>query len=187
MLHAFYSQADLDNVPYPSPLTGQGTLSDAGSPICCASMMIENMLDLCFPPEECARFARRVGARNAEGTNLPILCGALAGRFSLGLRTTDDLGEVLAALTEDASRRAILTIQPPPMPSHPGLGGPYQLLLDGLEGDQLRILDPRFRPGRGVGRARHRRVRMQGNYTIATPEIIREFHTAEPYYIFSLD
>ena len=48
--------------------------------ICCASMMVERMLDLSFPPEMCAQFALRCGV--TEEADFLLLAGAIAARWA---------------------------------------------------------------------------------------------------------
>ena len=59
----FYCQLDYENVAFPSPKNGFGNLANNGcGPISC-SMLIENMLNLPFPPEETARQVREAVER----------------------------------------------------------------------------------------------------------------------------
>ena len=78
----FYCQLDYPDLPYPFHGDGR-TVANSGCGVCCASMLIERLPGISFPPEEAVRFARRCGARDRFGTNFYILGGALAGRFDL--------------------------------------------------------------------------------------------------------
>ena len=54
----FYCQLDYAHIPYPSPTSPNGTVADNGCGVCAASMLVENMLRIPFPPEESAALAK---------------------------------------------------------------------------------------------------------------------------------
>ena len=70
-MKSFYCQLDYEHVPYPSPVGAvNGNIANNGCGVCSASMLVENMLDLPYPPEEAAKEAKACGAREGFGTDL---------------------------------------------------------------------------------------------------------------------
>ena len=66
----FYCQLDYEHVPYLSPMgTAFGNISNNGCGVCSASMVVENMLGVSFPPEEAAKLSKMCGAREVFGTD----------------------------------------------------------------------------------------------------------------------
>ena len=54
-MKSFYCQLDYEHVPYPSPVGAvNGNLANNGCGVCSASMLVENMLDVPYPPEVAA-------------------------------------------------------------------------------------------------------------------------------------
>ena len=95
---AFYCQLDYAHIPYPSPTSPNGTVADNGCGVCAASMLVENMLRIPFPPEESAALAKACGAREGFGTDMYLYAGALAERFCLSVRDTEDWSEAMRFL-----------------------------------------------------------------------------------------
>ena len=48
---AFYCQLDYEHIPYPSPSSPNGNLADNGCGVCCASMIVEGLTGMVYPPE----------------------------------------------------------------------------------------------------------------------------------------
>ena len=65
-MNSFYCQLDYEHIPYPSPVGAvNGNLANNGCGVCSASMLVENMLDVPYPPEVAAKEAK---AAKAGGT-----------------------------------------------------------------------------------------------------------------------
>lgn len=93
-MRSFYCQLDYSDVPYISPEGGKtGTLANNGCGNCSVSMIIENMLDRPFPPEECARLAKMCGAREGHGTDMFIFGPYVASAFGIRERSTRSVDE----------------------------------------------------------------------------------------------
>ena len=78
MTHPFYCQMDYRTLPLAASLKPEKR-EEIISCCCASSMLVEGMLDLCFPPEECFRFASECGLEDCTGELFPVYCGALAG------------------------------------------------------------------------------------------------------------
>ncbi len=182
----FYCQLDYEHVPYLSPMgVANGNLANNGCGVCAASMLIESLLNIPFPPEECAVFSKRCGAREGYGTNFYILAGALAARFDLTMRPTEDIGAVTEALRNGA--RVIANTQG----DREGYTGVFSdsghyLLLDKIRGSEICVYDPMYRPGRYDVPGRIGKVRMDGNAAWADLNVIREDCMDRPYFIFTV-
>ena len=53
----FYCQLDYEHIPYPSPTSPYGNLANNGCGVCSASMVVEHLTGVDFPPEESAVLA----------------------------------------------------------------------------------------------------------------------------------
>ena len=183
--YIFYCQLDYEHIPYPSPSSPDGTVADNGCGVCAASMMIENMLHVPFPPEESARLAKQCGAREGFGTNMYIYSGPLAERFDLDVRSTEDISEALEFLRE--GRGMVIANVKGDREGYTGVfadSGHY-ILLPQASGELVAVLDPMYRPGRYDSPGRAGKVRMEGRLAWTTPEVIREDCLGRPYFLFS--
>ena len=181
----FYCQLDYENVPYPSPLNGFGNLSNNGCGPISLSMLVENMLNIPFPPEEAARFALSCGARADVGTDYYLLAGAACKRFRLWLCVTEDADEALSFLQQGEGMIVANTYGD--REGHIGVfsdGGHY-ILLTGAEDREVRVLDPMYRPGRFDVPGRIGKVRMDGMTAVADfDDTVRKDCFQRPYFLF---
>ena len=183
----FYCQLDYENVAYPSPKNGFGNLANNGCGPISASMLIENMLGVPFPPEEAARFFLECGARADVGTNFYVAAKAVAERFGLSARDTEDAREAFAFLSEGRGMVIANTFGDRPEDHYIGVfsdSGHY-ILLTGVEGEKVRVLDPMYRPGRFDSPGRAGKVRMEGNLAIADFSIVASDCVHRPFFLFS--
>ena len=97
-MSVFYCQLDYEHIPYTSPVSPHGNLSNNGCGPCSGSMVAENMLGVSFPPEESGKFAKACGSREGFGTNLYIYSRAFAEHFNLDLIETEDADVALKFL-----------------------------------------------------------------------------------------
>ena len=182
----FYCQLDYENVAFPSPKNGFGNLANNGcGPISC-SMLIENMLNLPFPPEEAARFFLACGARADVGTNLYIASKAVAERFGLRVRDTEDAREAYDFLQAKRGMVIANTYGDRPEEGYIGVfsdSGHY-ILLTGVEGEKVHVLDPMYRPGRFDIPGRAGKVRMVGNLAIADFSIVASDCRDRSFFLF---
>ncbi|MBQ8952510.1 MAG: hypothetical protein IJ048_00205 [Clostridia bacterium] len=183
---SFYCQLDYEAVPFPSPKDGFGSLANNGcGPISC-SMLIENMVGVPFPPEEAARFFLACGARADVGTNLYVASKAVAERFGLLVRDTEDAGEAYDFLKAGCGMVIANTYGDRPEEGYIGVfsdSGHY-ILLTGVRGEKVCVLDPMYRPGRFDIPGRAGKVRMEGNLAVADFSIVASDCRDRPFFLF---
>ena len=183
----FYCQLDYEHVAYPSPVSGRGTIANNGCGPCAASMVAENMLGVGFPPEEAAKFGLECGARAAVGTNFYIYAKAFAEKFGMDVRDTEDADEALRFLQEKRGMVIANTFGDRPDDGYIGVfsdSGHY-IVLAGAEGNEVRVWDSMYRPGRFDIPGRLGKVRMDGFDAYADFSVIREDCRNRPFFLFS--
>ena len=181
----FYCQLDLEHIPYPSPTSPNGTLKDNGCGVCAASMLIENMLGIPFPPEESALLAKTCGAREGYGTDLYIYAKALSEHFHIPVRDTEDVEEAMAFLR--AGRGMVIANVRGDREGYTGVfsdSGHYILILS-AQGDEIAVLDSCYVPGRYDVPGRAGKVRMDGVVAYSTKEVLKADCFERPYFLFS--
>lgn len=180
----FYCQLDYENVPYPSPTSPNGNLADNGCGVCAASMLIENMLGVPFPPKESAYLAKACGAREGYGTDLYIYSKALAERFRLELTDTEDIEEAMAFLR--AKKGMVIANVRGNREDYIGVfsdTGHYILVLEAEE-DKIAVLDSCYRPGRYDVPGRLGKVWMEGNIAHSTRDVLEKDCFERPFFLF---
>ncbi|MBR3505010.1 MAG: C39 family peptidase [Clostridia bacterium] len=183
---SFYCQLDYEHVPFPSPKNGFGNLANNGCGPLSVSMLIENMLGVPFPPEESAKFFLACGARADVGTNLYVASKAVAARFGLAVRDTEDAGEAYDFLAAGRGMVIANTYGDRPEEGYIGVfsdSGHYVLVV-GVEGEKARVLDPMYRPGRFDVPGRAGKVRMEGNLAVADFSILASDCWHRPFFLF---
>ena len=183
---SFYCQLDYESIPFPSPKNGFGNLANNGCGPLSVSMLIENMLGVPFPPEESARFFLECGARADVGTNLYIASKAAAARFGLSVKDTEDAREAYDFLAAGRGMVIANTYGDRPEDGYIGVfsdSGHY-VLLTGVEGEKVRVLDPMYRPGRFDIPGRAGKVRMEGCVAVADFAIIASDCWHRPFFLF---
>ncbi len=183
----FYCQLDYEHVPYPSPMgVADGNIANNGCGVCSASMLIESLLGIPFPVEACAEFAKRIGAREGYGTNFYILAGALAAKFDLTMRPTEDVEVAAQGLRSGA--KVIANTQG----DREGYIGVFSdsghyLMLDAIRGNEVCVFDPMYRPGRYDIPGRIGKVHMDEqnpNAAWADLSVLREDCRDRPFFLF---
>ena len=142
----YYCQNDYDHVPYTNPERPTATIASSGCGVCSACMVVENLLGVSFPVEECAKLAQACGARDGYGTDMIILGKALTEKFPLYQINTDDKNEALAFLHEH--KGMVIANPGGDREGHIGLftkGGHYIVLAEACR-TTVRILDPSLSP-----------------------------------------
>ena len=185
MTHPFYCQIDYQSLPLAASFRPEKK-DEVISCFCASSMMVEGMLDLCFPPEECFRFASQCGLEDCTGDLFPVFCGALAGRFCLRVVKERRLTEFLPRLREKYAPWLLVPVRREGM-----LIGAEQdrqshiILVNGVQEDGYLMMDPLFRPGRSNRHVRRNRLRQEGDRTIISPEVLAREYTGTPFFAFS--
>ena len=181
MKHPFYCQMDYRNLPFHTPFNPDKT-QEITACVCASSMMIERMLDLCFPPEECFRFAQHRGLEDCTGSLFPVFCGALAGRFSMRVSYETDLSHALERLKGPGAPWVLLPVLR--SGETPGERLPHAVLLNGAQEDGFLMLDPMYRPGKGNRHTRRNHLRVQGDQTLVSLRVLEEEYALKPIFVF---
>ena len=151
-------------------------ISAAG--IMCASIMVERMLDLSFPPDACAQFAVRCGL-GTDPTHYLSLAAALSGRFSLKLELED---EDKAFSHIRSGSKAVVHF----LPSAENTIEKFYLL-DQIRDETLYIINPSLAQSKGMPRSRKRLIQIKDELMMVP---IEHYHTLfedkARYYVFTL-
>ncbi len=182
--YIFYCQLDYPDRPYPCTTTGFGTIANNGCGPCSAAMVAENMLHISFKPWDACELAIACGAREKPGTDLYIFAPVFAEKVGLRLTVTED-AEMVRSFLRD-KRGMVIANTRGDREGYTGVfsdSGHYIVLTD-LEGDNVRVLDPMYRPGRFDIPGRKGKVTMEGNEAVASFSIIPEDCKNRPFFLF---
>lgn len=186
-MKSFYCQLDYEHVPYLSPMgVANGNLANNGCGVCSASMLVENMLDVPYPPEAAAKEAKACGAREGFGTNLYIYAPVVAEHFGMKLTVTEDGQEALRFLQE--GRGMVIANTYGDRPEHIGVfsdSGHYIVLAE-ARGTQVKVWDPMYKLGsdRFDSPGRKGKVRLDGTDAYADFSEIEQDCFERPYFLF---
>ena len=184
---SFYCQLDYEHVPYPSPVgVENGNLANNGCGVCAASMVVENMLGVPFPPEEGALLAKACGAREGYGTDMYIYAPVFAARFGLKTEHTEDGRKALRFLQE--GRGMVIANTFGDRPEHTGVfsdSGHY-IVLASASGTEILVWDPMYKEGSGRYDVpgRKGKVRLDGVNAYADFSEIEQDCFERPYFLF---
>lgn len=183
----FYCQLDYAHIPYPSPTSPTGTLANNGCGVCCASMIVEHMTGLDFPPEEAAVLAKACGAREGFGTNMAIFAPAFSGKFDLHYTAVSDPRLVLEFLEEQNGMAIANTVG-----DREGWIGVFSdarhfIALSGAENGIVAVWDPMLSPGRYDTPGRAGKVCLDGTTAYADFSVIANDCIGKSYYLFWKD
>ncbi len=183
----FYCQLDYARVPYPSPSSPNGTLADNGCGVCCASMIVEAMTGMPFPPEDAAKMAKACGAREGFGTTMGIFAPEFADIFGLNCSVTEN-SEVALEFLQDQRGMVIANT----FGNREDWTGVFSdsrhfIVLAAACGREVAVWDPMFQPGRYDTPGRLGKVRMDGKTAYADYSVIKNDCNGRAYYLFSLN
>ena len=188
-MSVFYCQLDYEHIPYTSPVSPHGNLSNNGCGPCSGSMVAENMLGVSFPPEESGKFAKACGSREGYGTNLYIYSRAFAEHFNLDLIETEDAEVALKFLQE--KRGMVIANTQGDRPDDGYLGcfsnSGHYIVLAAAEGTTVKVWDPMYFIGSDRFECEHRKdkVRLDGTDAYADMSVIAQDCKDRPYFLFS--
>ena len=181
----FYCQLDYEAVSYPSPSSPHGNIANNGCGPCAASMIVEEMCQTPFPPEESAALAKACGAREGFGTDMRIFGPVFAERFGLSCEITDNPGYVRQFLTE---KRGLVIANT--LGDREGWTGVfsdskhYIVVVSLDEKGEAGVWDPMYREGRYEVPGRKGKVRMDGTTAYADFSIIEQDCIGRNYFLF---
>ena len=90
MSYKYYNQNNYANVPYPSPDLPKATVKSGGCGVCCASMIVENLIAHQIGPKLMATYSINKKARVSGGTDMNALAKAISADYGLILDITND-------------------------------------------------------------------------------------------------
>lgn len=167
MSYPFYTAADTTAQLIRIPGYDALDLPCPSDALACASMLIERLCELSFPPELCLRLAELSGM-TGEADGFQLLAGALSGRFSLRLRVTDDIDRAISLL--DEGTMAILRVPSP-------RDGVIRHILLCRQGDgYVYLLDPGYNRGKGIPRHHKRTMKQQGEFLLVPLDTFRQLY-----------
>ena len=147
--------------------------------ISCCSMLVERMLGLSFPPELCANFAVRSGV-GSDPFQFSLLAGAIAGRFSLQLRYSNDPEQAIRMIADGA--KSIVQYEYRQKSIQNGF-----VMVDSLKDKEITVLNPSYQKGKGLPRERKRMISLHDDYLLMPLEIFHEFYGENArFYLYSL-
>ena len=184
----FYCQLDYEHIPYTSPVSPHGNLSNNGCGPCSGSMVAENMLGVEFPPEESGKFAKACGSREGFGTNLYIYSRAFAEHFNLDLIETEDAEVALKFLQEKRGMVIANTQGDRPADGYIGVfsNSGHYIVIAAANGNEVLVWDPMYKEGsdRFEISGRKGKVRLDGTDAYADFEVIRQDCKDRPFFLF---
>ena len=188
-MKSFYCQLDYAHVPYPSPVGAKnGNIANNGCGVCSASMLVENLLDVPFPPEEAAKMAKACGAREGYGTDLYIFSPVFAAAFGMTCRDTEDPNEALRFLQEGKGMVIANVRGDRPEDGYIGVfsdSGHYVVIAE-AEGSTVKVWAPMYKPGsdRFDKPGRKEKVRLDGTDAYADMSVFHEDCKERPFFLF---
>ena len=115
----------------------------SGCGLCCSCMVVDYLTDKTLELEECVRLSEQCVANHSPGTDLGVLGPAVAEKFGLNYKKSNELEEVIAHLRDGGVAIVLVGV---PKGQKRGLftgWGHYMLLLS-TDGEQFCILDPSY-------------------------------------------
>lgn len=183
MDYVYYNQKKYPNVSYPLltdyPEAGFGrtTFAQAGCGLCAASMLVENMLKRPFPLIESLELSVKVGGNHSIGTDMHRLAPHIAERFSLEVKESAELSELLEHLKAGYQAIAYITGDRPEA-GYTGVfsHGAHYVTVVAYEEERNRvvILDPSQLPGKFDEEGRTGKVEVDGYVLRCTPQVLDE-------------
>lgn len=172
MAYKYFNQNNYQNVPYPSPTLPKATVKSGGCGVVCGAMIISNLTNKTVNPVEMAEYSIENGARIAGGTDVDILAQAICRDYDLEYSTSNDETELLEHLRKGGM--AIANVGG----SRPGYVGVFSdeghfIVVAGLRGDKVVVLDPGYYPGKFNLKGRAGKVTVSGNECLCGIEVLK--------------
>ena len=160
-------------------------IATSGCGLCCACMMVDHLTYHELSLEECIRMTYETRANRLIGSRLELLGPALAEKFNLEYRYSNEIEDVLQCLRDGGE--VIINVGGN-REDYVGLyshGGHYIIAI-GYDGKEMCILDPSYKEGKYDIEARAGKVRVDFPFTYCKPEYIVEDTLNKPicYHLF---
>ena len=188
----YLNQLHYPHIPYPTNLDDpndhrwhQGSVKDAGCGLCSACMIVDQLLTKPFSLRDCLALSVSTGANRGFGTNMRILGPAVAERFDLDYKQSDDIRTAIEALRDGA--RIIVNVGGD-REGYRGVFcdvGHYMVVISGND-RELCLLDPMWDRRRYTALAQQGKVRMAGKFVCCAPEVLDQdaSNRSPRYHIF---
>ena len=147
----YINQNDYAHVPYQHDMANGGApverrnVGTSGCGLCCSCMVVEHLTPHHLSVEECVRLSEDNAANLNRGTSMKVLGPILAEKYGLEFGKTRNVDEMLACL--HSGGEVIVNV------GSKGDGcvalftsGKHYMVILAVDGDQVCILDPGFRP-----------------------------------------
>lgn len=161
-------------------------IATSGCGLCSACMMVEHLTNHELSLDECIRMTYESGANKKIGSCLELLGPALAEKFHLEYKNSNEIEDVLQCLR--VGGRVIINVGG----DHDGYVGLYShgghyVIAIAYDGKELCILDPSYKEGKYEIEARKGKVRVDYPFTYCKPEYIVEDTQNKPirYHLFT--
>jgi hypothetical protein len=183
----YLNQLDFEHIEYPTTLEKDGELSEpfpsiakAGCGIICTCMLVDGMTNCSLSVRDCVKCAQEAGA-NRFGTDMMRLAPAIANRYDLKLKFSDDINDLSNCLNYDGM--AILhTGKVKGVFSDSG----HYVLATNIHNNKIHILDPSYTQEKYAGLQNKRYISIEYPYIIVSKHIvIEQTQSRSPsYYLF---
>ena len=148
----FLNQLEYPHVPYRTRAKVEGltdeerttNVAESGCGLCCASMVVDLLTDKTLTIEDSVRLSEECVANHSPGTDLAVLAPALAEKFGLCYKQSNDLEETIAHLKNGGVAVALTVIKEGKKISLFAEYGHYILLVS-TDGKDFCILDPYYK------------------------------------------
>ena len=187
----YLNQLDYRHIHYEHNVSEGGVpqerrnIATSGCGLCSACMMVDHLTTEHLSIEECIRLVYKVGANIKIGTRMNILGPALAEKFGLNYKSSNNMDEVIRCLQEGG--RVIINVGG----SHDDYVGLYSrgghyILAIAYDGKELCILDPSYKEAKYEIEPHFGKVRVDYPFTYCQAQtIIDDTQNREtPYYLF---
>ena len=141
--------------------------------MCSASMAVERMLNLSFPPDLCTRLAIRCGVMDSR-EGVMILAGAIAERFSLKMNVCH-LEEAVSRVESGARAIIYYAAQTPENIRY--------YMMDHVEQGLIFAISPCISQMKGVQRGRRRLIKMKDHYILIPIKAYQELYPEETLFM----
>ena len=188
MITCYYNQNDYSHVPYEYKEGDGRTVKSSGCGVCAASMIVEGLLGVTFPPPEMAIFSQSCGARNQNGTRMQTLSRALVGKYpNLSVEETDKESALLDHLKRGGAAVALVYGSREGWPGAFSTAGHF-IVVRGVSRDgRLEVLDPNLYSGKFSSAFRCSRITLEGNVALCSMETLQQdcLWCSPRYWLFS--
>ena len=148
----YINQLEYEHIPYPTRVKQEefapngypSTVRSSGCGLCCASMVVDLLTDKTLTIEDSVRLSEECVANHSPGTDLAVLAPALAEKFGLCYKQSNDLEETIAHLKNGGVAVALTVIKEGKKISLFAEYGHYILLVS-TDGKDFCILDPYYK------------------------------------------